>query len=138
MGNFNFYLLVIFLIVYIISPLDFFPGFLDDLFASGILWYQWRKRRMQNRQKDYYSQSTSQEGKRDKHRETTSVEEAYRLLDTNPTTSWEEVHKAYKEKMMKSHPDKVAHLGEELQEKAKEVTMKLNKAIKIIRQHKKV
>jgi DnaJ-domain-containing protein 1 len=46
------------------------------------------------------------------------------------------VQKAYKDKMAKSHPDKVAHLSEELQKKAKELTLEINKAYNIIKSHK--
>jgi DnaJ-class molecular chaperone len=59
-------------------------------------------------------------------------------LGVNPDASWEEVQKAYKEKIAKSHPDKVAHLSDELQNKAKELTLQLNKAIDIIRRYKNV
>jgi DnaJ like chaperone protein len=59
-------------------------------------------------------------------------------LGLNPDASWEEAQKAYKEKIVKSHPDKVAHLSEELQKKAKGLTLQLNKAIDIIKSYKKV
>ncbi len=65
-----------------------------------------------------------------------SLEESYKLLNTNPDDSWSEVQKAYKEKMAKSHPDKVAHLSEELQKKAKELTLEINNAYNIIKSHK--
>jgi len=39
--------------------------------------------------------------------------------------------------MTKSHPDKVAHLGEELQEKARELAVEINKAYNIIKSHKR-
>ncbi|MDR4505235.1 MAG: DnaJ domain-containing protein [Candidatus Scalindua sp.] len=138
MGNLKFYLLGIFLIIYIISPFDFFPGFIDDIIASGVLWYYWRKRNIENKQREYFSQGRSQERKKPTPGESSQVEEAYRLLGIRPDASWKEAQKAYKEKIVKSHPDKVAHLGEELQEKAKEVTLKLNKAIETIRQHKQI
>ncbi len=65
-----------------------------------------------------------------------SLDEAYRRLNVSPDTTWKEVQKAYKEKMAKSHPDKVAHLGEELQKKAWELTLEINKAYNIIKNHK--
>ncbi len=65
-----------------------------------------------------------------------SLDQAQRLLNVGPDAPWSEVQKAYKEKMVKSHPDKVAHLGEELQEKAKELTIKINKAYNIIKSYK--
>ncbi len=65
-----------------------------------------------------------------------SLDDAYRLLNAKPDDPWSEVQKAYKEKMAKSHPDKVAHLGEELQEKANELTLQINKAYSIIKNDK--
>lgn len=66
-----------------------------------------------------------------------SLDEAYKLLNVNADAPWSEVQKAYKEKMTKSHPDKVAHLGEELQKKARELTVEINKAYNIIKSDKK-
>ncbi len=133
-----FYLILIFLVIYIISPLDFLPHFIDDLFAFGLLWYMWRRRLRQGRQwSRYYSNTQSQESKRSGTGGDLDLGEACRLLGVNPNTSLDEIQKAYKEKVAKSHPDKVAHLSEELQMKAKELTLQLNKAIDVIRQHKK-
>jgi len=38
--------------------------------------------------------------------------------------------------MAKSHPDKVAHLSEELQKKAKELALEINKAYNNIKSYK--
>ena len=51
--------------------------------------------------------------------------------------SLEDVNKAYREKMTKCHPDKVSHLSEELQEKARELALDLNQAYDLIKKHKK-
>ncbi len=64
------------------------------------------------------------------------LDQAHKLLNVSPDTPWSEVQRAYKEKMAKSHPDKVAHLGEELQEKASELTVEINKAYNIIKRYK--
>ena len=136
-----FFLILIFLVIYIISPFDFFPHFIDDLFAFGLLWYMWRKRPRQGRQWGrYYSNTQSQGSKRSGSGTGGDLDlgEACRLFGVNPNTSLDEIQKAYKEKVAKSHPDKVAHLSEELQMKAKELTLQFNKAIDVIRRHKKV
>lgn len=139
MTKFIFYLLLIFLIIYIISPWDLHPHFFDDLGAFGILYYLWRKYKKYKRPSNYYySRNKSQENKKKEPNGDLDLEEAYGLLGLNPDASWEEVQKAYKEKIAKSHPDKVAHLGKELQDKAEELTLKLNNAIDIIRRYKKV
>ncbi len=82
-----------------------------------------------------YSQNYdhAQRGDAKRPADSLTLEDAYRLLGVNHDTSLEEVDKAYREKISKSHPDKVSHLGEELQEKASEVTLKLNAAINMIR-----
>ncbi len=137
--NLVFYLLLIILIIYIISPWDIHPHFFDDLGAFGLLYYLWRKYKKYKRAGSYYNSKTqSQENKKKEPYVDLGLEEAYGLLGVNPDASWEEVQKAYKEKIAKSHPDKVAHLSEELQNKAKELTLQLNKSIDIIRRYKNV
>lgn len=139
MTKFVFYLLLIILIIYIISPWDIHPHYFDDVAAFGILYYLWRKYKKYKRPGSYYySKNKSQENKRYASRGDLDLEDAYSLLGLNPDASWEEVQKAYKDKIVKSHPDKVAHLSDELQKKAKELTLELNKAIDIIRRYKKV
>lgn len=136
MANLLYYICLTLLIIYIISPLDAHPLFLDDLIASGILFYLLYKNARQKRQRGYaYSQSHKEpESEPDT---SFSLGDAYRLLDLNSDASWDEVKKAYKEKIAKSHPDKVTHLSKELQEKAKELTLKLNSALDIIKAYKK-
>jgi DnaJ like chaperone protein len=65
------------------------------------------------------------------------LNEAYRVLHVSPDATWREVQSAYKERMAKSHPDKVSHLGEELQKKAKELSVEINKAYNTIKRYKK-
>ncbi len=136
MNKYKFYFLIIILIIYIISPLDLFPFVFDDLIASGFLFYFWRKFKNQKGQRNYYSGSRSQADIKSKPDGQMSLDQAQRVLNVSPDALWSEVQKAYKEKMAKSHPDKVAHLGEELQEKAKEITVEINKAYNIIKSHK--
>lgn len=136
MNKYKFYILVIILVVYIISPLDLFPFVFDDLIASGFLLYFWRKFKNQKNRRNYYSGGQSQANIKTGSGGSMSLDDAYRLLNAKPDDPWSEVQKAYKEKMAKSHPDKVAHLGEELQEKANELTLQINKAYSIIKNDK--
>ncbi|MGR3303559.1 MAG: DnaJ domain-containing protein [Candidatus Scalindua sp.] len=66
-----------------------------------------------------------------------SLEAAHSLLHVSPDATWGDVQSAYKERMAKSHPDKVSHLSEELQKKAKELALEINKAFNIIKSYKK-
>ena len=136
MNKYKFYFIIIGLIIYIISPLDLFPFVFDDLIASGVLFYFWRKFKNQKNQRSYYSRNRSQTNTKSEPDGQSSLDEAYRLLNVSPDAPWSEVQKAYKEKMAKSHPDKVTHLSEELQKKAGELTLEINKAFNIIKRYK--
>jgi DnaJ-domain-containing protein 1 len=136
MNKYKFYFIIIVLIIYIISPLDLFPFVFDDLIASGFLFYFWNKFKNQKSKRNYYSKGRSQANIKTEPDGQSSLDEAYKLLNVSPDSPWSEVQKAYKEKMAKSHPDKVAHLSEELQKKAKELTLEINKAYNIIKSYK--
>lgn len=137
------YFWIILLIIYIISPIDANPLFIDDLIASGVLFYFLYKNARDKKQQpypDYYRQSqTSHQSDQNTEsgaRGPLTLNEAYRLLGVSPNASLDETSRAYREKMTKSHPDKVSHLSEELQEKAKELTLKISEAYEVIKRHK--
>ena len=139
MNRFVLYLILIFLVIYIISPWDIHPHIFDDVAVFGVLYYLWSKYKKFKRVSGYfYSGNKSQDNKRNESKHDINLDEAYRLLGVSPNNSWDEIQKAYKDKIAKSHPDKVAHLSEELQRKAKELTLQLNRAIDIVKRHKKV
>ena len=132
------YFWIIILIIYILSPLDAVtPSILDDLIASGVLLYMLYKNSGMKKRRGYsQSYDHAQRGNAKSPPDSLTLEEAYRFLGVSPDTPLENVEKAYREKISKSHPDKVSHLGEELQEKASEVTLNLNAAMNIIRKNK--
>lgn len=140
MNNILKYIWPILIAIYIISPIDAHPLFLDDLIATGVLFYMlYKNARSKKQYQQYYSRNQtynqSQNQKSDSHGPLT-LDEAYSLLEVNSSASWKEIHKAYKEKMSQSHPDKVSHLSKELQDKAKELTLELNEAMELIKSHK--
>ncbi|MDP2187143.1 MAG: TerB family tellurite resistance protein [Sphingobacteriaceae bacterium] len=57
-----------------------------------------------------------------------STEDAYTVLEVAATATDDELKKAYRRLAAKHHPDKVAHLGEEVQQAAKEKFQQLNQA----------
>ncbi len=140
MANFLEYLWPVLLAIYIISPIDAHPLLWDDLIAAGVLFYLLYKKTRHKKQQQYdnYYSRSQQNGKNKtgESRETFTLNDAYELLGVGPAASWEEITRAYKEKMTKSHPDKVSHLSEELQEKAEEITLRLNEAIAMIKRSK--
>lgn len=56
------------------------------------------------------------------------TESAYKILEVSPTASDNDVKKAYHKMAIKYHPDKVSHLGGEVQKAAEEKFQKLNAA----------
>lgn len=55
-------------------------------------------------------------------------ESAYKVLEITPQATDEEVRKAYKRMAVKHHPDKVHHLGEDVQKAASEKFKEVNAA----------
>ncbi|MDH4028894.1 MAG: DnaJ domain-containing protein [Nitrospirota bacterium] len=130
------YILPVLLVIYIISPFDAYPLFLDDLVAAGALFYVLYKYSGKKKQQSYCGHR-SQQGTETPGNGRMDLNKAYSLLGIGPDASEDEISRAYKEKMSRSHPDKVAHMREELQQKAKELTLELNEAYNLIKQYRK-
>ncbi len=62
-----------------------------------------------------------------------STKSSYLILEIDSSVNNDEVKKAYRKMAKKYHPDKVTHLGEELQELAEEKFKAVNKAYKDIK-----
>lgn len=62
----------------------------------------------------------------------------YDILGVTPESSLDEIRKAYRSLAMKHHPDKLAHLGEEMQNQAKEKFQLIVEAYKSVKKHKEV
>lgn len=64
------------------------------------------------------------------------TDSAYKILEVSPDASDEEIKKAYRRLAVMYHPDKVSHLGEEIQNSAKEKFQKLNAAYEKIKKQR--
>ena len=56
------------------------------------------------------------------------TDSSYKILEIDPSSSNDEVKKAYRRMAMKYHPDKVSHLGEDFRKTADEKFKKVNEA----------
>ncbi len=61
---------------------------------------------------------------------------AYKILEISPDASDEELKKAYRDMAMKFHPDKVAHLGDEVRKAAEEKFKDVQKAYDLIKKQR--
>ncbi|OYT16936.1 MAG: molecular chaperone DnaJ [Bacteroidetes bacterium 4572_77] len=64
------------------------------------------------------------------------VDNAYKIMEISADASDEEVKKAYKKMAIKYHPDKVAHLGQDVQKAAKDKFQQLNTAYEEIKKQR--
>ncbi len=64
------------------------------------------------------------------------TDSAYKILEVEPTASDEELKKAYRRMAVKYHPDKVSHLGTEMQKSANEKFQKVNAAYEEIKKQR--
>ena len=66
------------------------------------------------------------------------LESAYTVLEIDSSASDDEVRKAYKKMAIKYHPDKVSHLGEDVQKSATEKFKKINEAYERIKKQRNI
>ncbi|MDR1762208.1 MAG: TerB family tellurite resistance protein [Bacteroidales bacterium] len=69
---------------------------------------------------------------------TDDIENAYTVLEISEDATDDEVKKAYKKMAVKYHPDKVSHLGEEVQKSATEKFKKVNEAYEKIKKQRDI
>ena len=135
--------LVLIAVVYLVFPRDLIPDFLgsglgliDDLSLIALLTYFYR-----NRLREYLARETQESGGQG-HRERSSRAQAeasessfdpYETLGIDSSASSEEIQAAYKARMHEYHPDKVAHLGEELQKVAHRKAVEIQQAYEQLR-----
>jgi uncharacterized membrane protein YkvA (DUF1232 family) len=130
--------LIIIAVLYLVFPRDLIPDFLgrglgliDDLSLIALLTYFYR-----NRLREYAARATQENGRRDERERSSSAQaeapessfDPYQILGIEPSATAKEIQAAYKARMSEYHPDKVAHLGEELQKVAHRKAIEIQQA----------
>ncbi len=120
--------------LYLVFPRDLIPDFLgrglglvDDLIVIAGLVYFYRSHRRATR-------TSSQREERGAAKDPASgATSPYETLGVDPSASPEEIRAAYRARMHEYHPDKVAHLGEELQAVAHRKATEIQNAFEALR-----
>jgi DnaJ like chaperone protein len=142
-------------LLYVVSPIDLLPdvfpgiGWADDLVSlAGVYWFI---RRLQAYGSMHASQDnfrTSSQDSRtstggnareedlDDATHTGPPEHPCDVLGVKPDASAEQIRAAYTQLMLKYHPDRVAHLGEEFQRLAHRKTLAITDAYNTLKQQK--
>lgn len=147
---------IIIMVLYFLSPLDlipdvFFPaGFLDDLlvilvvlsgspFLKKIISGYLKKFRDYPPPEDdsFFEQKDSfQENFGKSSKENSPVKSPWETLGIPESATLEEIKEAYRKRCREYHPDKVAHLGIELQKVANEEFKKIQSAYEFVKKLK--
>ena len=119
-------------ILYLVMPYDLLPDFfglpgrVDDLLIMG--WLLWFYR---DHLKKWVGKEQSKEGPRPAS--SSPAFDPYEVLGIPRSATPKAIQSAYRERMQAYHPDKVAHLGEELQKLATEKSQQIQRAYRQLR-----
>jgi hypothetical protein len=127
--------LILAAIVYFVFPYDLIPDFaglpgrIDDVMMMvGLAWFY------RNYARQFFA-SAAGSGQNAGRESAAGLDEAnakafdpYAVLGVPPSASRDAIHSAYRSRMQEYHPDKVAHLGEELQKLAHEKSQQIQRA----------
>lgn len=114
-------------LLYVFFPRDLVPDFLagwgwvDDLIVLVLLWRYYRRQSQLQRpgsRSDQTRQTTGDRQSRTSNSGDWHSRDPYQVLEIDPGASSEEIKAAYRRLAAQYHPDKVQHLGKELQELA--------------------
>ena len=128
-------------VLYVIFPRDLIPdyfgrglGLIDDLALIAFLAYGYRKAARSA------SAGAAREGPEPRRREPprrdpepSGAFDPHAVLGVDPSATGEEIRAAYRARMREYHPDKVAHLGRELQELAHRKAVEIQRAYERLR-----
>ena len=121
-------------LLYLVSPIDAIPdtllglGWADDI--ALLLLAFWLVKRIiggHSQTESYNSSGPSQE-----ESEPSAEKDPYKVLGVSRNATPEEIKSAYRKQAQRYHPDRVSHLGEELQQLAKQKFLEIQKAYEIL------
>ncbi len=126
MGNVWYVIILCIGILYVLSPIDVVPdvvpilGWVEDLLVFAVaLWLANRMRKSEPTdaasERDDASRRGQANGDTLREPPASAPTTPWQLLGIEPSASSDVIEAAYKAKLMQYHPDRVAHLGEELQ-----------------------
>jgi hypothetical protein len=124
-------------LLYLLSPVDLVPdvfpmvGWIDDLFVLvGLYWFFGHLRTASGRTGSSRSQrdAASESGRRLEEEPKAGAANPWQVLELSPDASDAEIAAAYKAQLLRYHPDRVAHLGDEFQQLAHRKTLEIQQA----------
>jgi uncharacterized membrane protein YkvA (DUF1232 family) len=132
--------LILIAVLYLVFPRDLMPdfiggglGLIDDLGLIALLIYFYRRHLSQYGARQSRGQD---QGDGSSHAQPAASEDPfdpYEILGIPSSASSETIQAAYRARMKEYHPDKVAHLGEELQELAHRKALNIQRAYQQLR-----
>lgn len=135
--------LILAAIAYFVMPFDFIPDFMglparaDD--AAVMAWLVWLYRDVRRRAADPAGPDASgqasgggTEGDASGRSTDAGAFDPYAVLGISPGASPDAIRAAYRERMQEYHPDKVAHLGEDLQALAHARSQEIQRAYRAL------
>jgi DnaJ like chaperone protein len=141
MGNVWYMVILCLGILYVLSPFDLVPdvipilGWIEDIvvFAAAL----WLANRVRAPASDHASKHAEADGGSQEEPAAAPLPKTpWQLLDLEPDASDEAIDAAYKAKLLQYHPDRVAHLGEDLQRLAHEKTLEMQRAYEQIKRRR--
>jgi DnaJ-domain-containing protein 1 len=128
--------LIVGALVYFVLPWDLIPDFLglagriDDLLLFALLGWRYRD---EIRRVFATPGTGAHESAEIPSASSSDVFDPYEILGVPRSSSPDQIQSAYRARMMEYHPDKVAHLGAELQELALEKSQSIERAYRELR-----
>ena len=108
------------------------------LYSLMFMGTYWLVRRLRAHLSSPFTGAYSQAAGRDDEAAATGKAESvdpWEVLEIEPGASSEEIQAAYKAQLLKYHPDRVSHLGDEFQQLAHRKTLAIRQAYTILKKH---